>query len=236
MVQNRVVNSVRPKAATVPGEHIRLEPLGPRHLAGLYPAIAHHSVFEFGFGGGLAALPSSFDDFEEWIALEKHPENNRYAVVVAGGPHDGEVVGTSTLGDFDEHREAAHIGWTAYDPRVWGTAVNPETKLLLLDTAFDAGFGRVKIQTDVLNERSRQAILRLGATFEGVVRREQPRADGTWRDTAMYSIVIEEWPEVRARLRERLAQFTGRPILFRTPPSYGRHSDWQGRIGKVGQS
>ncbi|MEO7146528.1 MAG: GNAT family protein [Terrimesophilobacter sp.] len=218
MVQNRVVNAVRPKAATLFGEHVQLEPLGPRHLAGLYPAIANRSVFEFGFGGGLAALPGSLDEFERWLALDAHPENNRYAVVVIGGPHAGEVVGTSTLGDFDEHREAAHIGWTAYDPRVWGTAVNPETKLLLLDIAFDAGFGRVKIQTDVLNERSRQAILRLGATFEGVVRREQPRADGTWRDTAMFSIVIEEWPDVRACLVTRLERFTGRPILFRTTP------------------
>ena len=218
MVQNRGVSSLRPKAVTLLGEHIRLEPLSPAHLAGLYSAIAHRSVFEFGFGGGLAALPATPDEFERWIALDAHPQNNRFVVIVGGGPHQGEVVGTSTLGDFDEPRESAHIGWTAYNPRVWGTAVNPETKLLLLDHAFGAGFGRVKIQTDVLNLRSRQAILRLGATFEGVVRREQPRADGTWRDTAQYSIVIEEWPALRSGLQQRLQQYAGRPILFRTPP------------------
>ena len=218
MGQNRGVSAFRPTAVTIVGEHIRLEPLGRAHLAGLYTAISHRSVFEFGFGGGLAALPATPDEFERWIALDAHPENNRFAVIAIGGPHDGEVIGTSTLGDFDEHRESAHIGWTAYDPRVWGTAANPETKLLLLDHAFNAGFGRVKIQTDVLNLRSRRAILGLGATFEGVVRREQPRADGTWRDTARYSIVIEEWPAVRSGLQERLDRYAGRPILFRTPP------------------
>ncbi len=95
--------------------------------------------------------------------------------------------------------------------------MNPEAKLLLLDLAFGAGFGRVKLQTDVLNLRSRAAIARLGATFEGVVRREQRRADGTWRDTAMFSIIIDEWPQLRENLVERLQRHAGPPVLFRTP-------------------
>lgn len=174
-------------------------------------------VFEFGFGGGPAALPANEKEFARWIAKNDVPDNNRYVVRLMGGPHDGDVVGTTTLGDFDEAREAAHIGWTGYDPRVWGTAVNPEAKLLLLDLAFGAGFGRVKLQTDVLNLRSRAAIARLGATFEGVVRREQRRADGTWRDTAMFSIIIDEWPQLRENLVERLHRHAGPPVLFRTP-------------------
>lgn len=124
---------------------------------------------------------------------------------------------TTLVGDFDEPREATHIGWTAYDARVWGTAVNPEAKLLLLQHAFDAGFGRVKLQTDVLNKHSCAAIAKLGATFEGVVRREQPRPDGTWRDSAMFSVVIDEWPAVRENLEKRLENYEGRPVLFRTP-------------------
>jgi RimJ/RimL family protein N-acetyltransferase len=207
----------RPEPAVLSGEHIRLEPAADAHLPALFEAIGNRTVFEFGFGGGLTALPADLDAFRDWFARTHPAKNNTYVVVLVGGPRDGSVVGTSTLGDFDEHREAAHIGWTGYDPRVWGTAVNPEAKLLLLQQAFDAGFGRVKIQTDVLNLRSRAAIEGIGATFEGVVRREQPRADGTWRDTAMYSIVVEEWPEVRAGLERRLAPFGGRPVLFRTP-------------------
>lgn len=196
---------------------MRLEPLTDDHLPGLYEAIGHRSVFEHGYGGGPAAYPESLEQFRTWSAKVHSPNNNTFVVVLVGGPHDGAVAGTTTLGDFDEPRETTHIGWTAYDPRVWGTAVNPETKLLLLQHAFDSGFGRVKIQTDVLNQHSRAGIAKLGATFEGVVRREQPRADGTWRDTAMYSVIVTEWPEVRSRLEERLTAFEGRPVLFRTP-------------------
>jgi RimJ/RimL family protein N-acetyltransferase len=212
-----MVTAMRPAPTVLVGDFIRLEPIARGHLPGLHEAIAHRSVFEWGFGGGLAALPETLEDFERWESEYHRPENNAFAVVLVGGPRDGAVVGTTTLADFDERREAAHIGWTAYDPRVWGTAVNPEAKLLLLQHAFDSGFGRVKIQTDVLNARSRAAIAGIGATFEGVVRREQPRADGTWRDTAMYSVIVEEWPDVRARLEERLAAYEGRPVLFRTP-------------------
>jgi RimJ/RimL family protein N-acetyltransferase len=207
----------RPEPATLVGAFIRLEPLEDAHLPGLFEAIAHRSVFEYGFGGGLAALPESLEEFRTWAAQRNSPDNNPFAVVLVGGPRDGTIVGTTTLGDFDLYREATHIGWTGYDPRVWGTAVNPEAKLLLLQYAFDAGFGRVKMQTDVLNLHSRAAIAKLGATFEGVVRREQPRADGTWRDTAMYSVIVDEWPEVRAGIEKRLAAFEGRPVLFRTP-------------------
>lgn len=75
-----------------------------------------------------------------------------------GGPRDGELIGASTLTDFDPDREATRIGRTAYDPRVWGTAVNAEAKLLLPGLAFDHGFGRVMIQADAVNTRPRAAI------------------------------------------------------------------------------
>lgn len=117
----------------------------------------------------------------------------------------GTVVGTSSLGDVDLAREHVHLGWTMIGTRWWGTAVNPEAKLLLLTHAFEeCGFGRVRIQTDVVNERSRAAILKLGATFEGVTRRDTRRADGSWRDSAVHSILVDEWPRVRAGLRARL--------------------------------
>ena len=93
----------------------------------------------------------------------------------------------------------------AYGPRWWSTAVNAECKLLLLGHAFDdCGFGRVKIQTDLLNERSQVAIARLGATREGVLRRHMRRADGTFRDTVVFSVLRDEWPDVRDRLLRRL--------------------------------
>ncbi len=85
----------------------------------------------------------------------------------------------------------------------------------MFDLAFSHGYGRVKLQADEHNARSRDAILRLGATFEGIKRRDSQRADGTWRNTAVFSVLIEEWPRVRAGLETRLAAWGGRPVLFR---------------------
>ena len=102
--------------------------------------------------------------------------------------------------------ERTHIGWTAYGPPWWSSPVNAECKLLLLAHAFDdCGFGRVKIQTDLINERSQAAIAKLGATREGVLRRHMRRADGTWRDTVVFSVLVDEWPTVQAGLRERVS-------------------------------
>ena len=97
--------------------------------------------------------------------------------------------------------------------------MNPEAKLLLLDLAFAQGYGRVKIQTGSTNAHSRSAIQKLGAGFEGIVRREQPLADGTWRDTAVYSVIVDEWPAVRAGIEARLEEWGDRPVLYRSVPA-----------------
>ncbi|MEL4503356.1 GNAT family protein [Luteococcus sp. H138] len=116
----------------------------------------------------------------------------------------GTFVGTSSLGEVNLEREQLHLGWTIYAPAFWGSGTNAEAKWLLLREAFEGcGMGRVKIQTDILNTRSQAAIARLGATREGVLRRDQPREDGTWRDTVVFSILADEWPGVAAGLRER---------------------------------
>jgi len=115
------------------------------------------------------------------------------------------VVGTTSLGDLEPTACRAHAGWTAYRPDLWGKGLNAEVKLLLLGHAFeDCGFERVKLQTDSINERSQKAIARLGAVREGVLRHHQPRADGSWRDTVVFSILSTEWPAVRTGLETRL--------------------------------
>jgi RimJ/RimL family protein N-acetyltransferase len=198
-----------PPRRVLEGHHVRLEPLSERDLPELFAAIGTPEVFAGGYGGGPAGYrdaEAGFVEFgREYYAWQA---GNVYGVRLPGG----ELVGTSTLADFDEHREHAHIGWTAYAPRVWGSAVNPETKLLMLGEAFDHGFGRVKLQADVVNSRSRAAILKLGASFEGIVRRDLPRADGSWRDTAVYSILAEEWPAVREGLLTRLGRASAAPV------------------------
>ncbi|TQO20167.1 RimJ/RimL family protein N-acetyltransferase [Rhodoglobus vestalii] len=198
----------RPEPGTFTGTHVVLEPLMEAHLAELWPAIGVPEVFAGGYGGGSGGLPSDAESFVEWMrgSYLGHADRFPFAVRLVGGVEAGRLVGVSTLGDLDDTNAGLQLGWTAYDPRVWGTAVNPETKLLLLGFAFDSGYVRVKIQADAINARSRAAILKLGATFEGIQRKHRIRADGSWRDTAVYSILDTEWPAIRAGLLERLGQ------------------------------
>jgi N-acetyltransferase len=196
-----------PDGRTLANSVVRLDRLADTDYDELYDAIADPRVYAYGFGGGTAALPGS-------PALMRHTwsdlaaKRTAYVVRLAAdgelGPA-GTVVGTSSLGDVDVVNEEVHLGWTGYAPRTWGSAVNPATKLLLLGHAFDdCGFGRVRIQTDLRNERSQAAIAKLGATREGVLRRHMRRADGTFRDTVLFSIIADEWPTVRAHLQARL--------------------------------
>ena len=140
-----------------------------------------------------------------------------YAIrLVADGPLGaaGTLVGTSSLLEADPANESIHLGATLYGRRWWGTPVNPEAKLLLLTHCFDdCGYGRVKIQTDALNLRSQAAIAKLGARREGVLRRHMRREDGSFRDTVVFSILADEWPAVRAGLRDRLARAVARPAM-----------------------
>jgi RimJ/RimL family protein N-acetyltransferase len=206
-----MVSAIRPEPTTLLGSFIRLEPLRESDLPELFCALGDPRVFAGGYGGGPAGYRSTVEEFVEFG--KTYYSFGRNLVFGVRLP-SGELVGTSTLGDFDEVREHAHIGWTAYHPSVWGGPVNPEAKLLMLGLAFDHGYGRVKLQADSLNDRSRAAILKLGAQFEGIVRRDQLRPDGIWRSTAVYSILRDEWPDVRAGLEARLAAFDGAVVKF----------------------
>ncbi|WAB84387.1 GNAT family protein [Microcella daejeonensis] len=193
------------------GYGVRLEPFAPSHLEGLRQALARPEVFAGGWGGGPAAFCEG-EAFDDWIvrylpldSVLPAPRPQVRVVRATAGPLAGRVLGTSTITDLVERSESAHIGYTAYTPQAWGGAVNPACKLLLLGHLFDHGYGRVKLQADVRNLRSRAAIARLGATFEGIARRDQQRADGSWRDTAIFSITIDDWPAVRAGLMARVA-------------------------------
>jgi len=211
------VPAIRPAREPLIGRFIRLEPFRLDHLPGLWTALGRPEVFAGGYGGGPEGLPAGEAAFHEWAPnYFPHTRGNTYVAIVQGGPHDGVVVGASSLADFDEAREHAHIGWTGWDPRVWGTQVNPEAKLLMLGLAFDHGYGRVKLQADDLNTRSKAAIAKLGAQFEGVERRSMKRANGSWRDTAIFSVLIDEWPAVKAGLETRLQPWGDRPVELRS--------------------
>ena len=201
-----------PDARPLLGDVVRLDLATPADAAALFAALDDERVWAAGHGGGPAGRPRDVEgtrrSLETALGAYDRGERVPYVVrLVADSPLGaaGTVVGTTSLGDTDLVNERAHVGWTAYGVRWWGTAVNPECKLLLLGHAFeDCGLGRVKIQTDAINSRSQAAIAKLGATREGVLRRHLRRADGTFRDTVVFSVLRDEWPAVRAGLQERL--------------------------------
>jgi N-acetyltransferase len=180
-----------------------------RDAAELFAALDDDSAWAH-----VAGRPRDADAYGETLAGA--PAAGRYPRVVRlvaplAGLAPGTVVGTSSYLDISVPDARLEIGSTAYDARVWGTAVNPESKLLLLTHAFDAlGAGRVQLKTDVRNQRSQRAIARLGARYEATLRRYQRRSDDTLRDTILFSILAEEWPAVRAGLNERLDAFRAR--------------------------
>ncbi len=136
-------------------------------------------------------------DWHPWVVRTRRP---------VGGMSAGAVVGTTSYLDVHPRDAWLEIGFTLYCPPVWRSAVNPETKLLLLGYAFDTlQAGRVQLKTDVRNHRSQQAIAYLGARYEGTLRRQMRRDDGTVRDSVLFSVIAEDWPAVRSRLRDRIA-------------------------------
>ncbi|TDD52406.1 N-acetyltransferase [Kribbella antibiotica] len=191
--------TIAPDGRSLVGPVVRLDPLQDSDIEDLYAALGNEQVYAGGFGGG--SVPGSVDEMRAiWV-----PAAAKRSLYVVRTVADGNVVGTSSLGDVDVTNERIHLGWTGYAPAVWGTAVNPAAKLLLLQHAFeDCGFGRVKIQTGLKNTRSQAAIAKLGATREGVLRRHMLQGDGSFRDTVVFSILADEWPEVRKRLEERI--------------------------------
>ncbi|MFC4426434.1 GNAT family N-acetyltransferase [Deinococcus navajonensis] len=153
-------------------------------------ALAAECAGELRFMGSSPATPAYYQ------AALGAPDHQPFVIEV-----DGELAGSTRYGDIRADHAGLEIGWTWLHPRWHGSGVNRRMKRLMLEHAFETlGMERVQIKTDILNRRSQRAIEKLGATREGVLRCHMRRADGTMRDTVMYSVVRAEWPEVQARL------------------------------------
>jgi N-acetyltransferase len=194
--------AVMPGGRPLVGRHVRLDPTVEQDAPAIFAALDHDDVWAGGYAGGPSARASSPQWWVGMLDNARAESRAMYTVRLLAGDR---VVGTTSLGDTVVVHERTHLGWTAYAPDVWAGVVNPECKLLLLTHAFDdCGFGRVKIQTDLVNLRSQAAIAKLGATREGVLRRHMVRPDGTTRDTVVFSITVDDWPRVRAGLLARV--------------------------------
>lgn len=177
------------------GRHVRLDLATASDAPEVFEALDDDAVWTH-----VAGRPATIDEMV--ASLLETPGRTAYVVRTIDG---GRVVGTTSYLDVVPSDARLEIGYTLYRKDSWASAVNPECKLLLMEWAFANGFGRVQLKTDIRNERSRNAILRLGAVQEGILRRYQRRADGSMRDTVMFSVLADEWPQVRANLLERLA-------------------------------
>ncbi len=188
---------------TLTGRHVRLEPLRHVHLDDLAQAGGDPAIWRWMPASG-ATRPGLDRWLEAAVAAEERGSEYAFAVISL---EEGRAVGSTRYLDVQPEHRGVEVGWTWYAPRLWGTALNPQCKLLLLKHAFEEwGAIRLCLKTDSLNARSRAAILKLGAKYEGDLRNHRIRPDGTYRDTSYYSILPTEWPAVKAGLEARLTK------------------------------
>jgi RimJ/RimL family protein N-acetyltransferase len=181
---------------------VRLEPMGEGHREDLRAACnadpaTWTDLYPYSMAG------EHFDPM--WARMTGDVEAGRtiaLAVVV-----DGRCRGISCYSGIDAANSVVEIGGTYYAPDLRGGAVNPAAKRLMLGHGFEAGARRIVFRVDATNGRSRAAVLKLGATEEGVLRQDRVTWTGRIRDTVMFSILAGEWPAVRDRLDARLAGF-----------------------------
>ncbi|GIK49633.1 MAG: GNAT family N-acetyltransferase [Hyphomonadaceae bacterium] len=196
------MTGVKLAAATLSNAHVRLEPFEEHHRAGLTeaaeadPGIFRHMPFPVAREG--------YGAWFDWLRSEQAA--GRWAPF-AVRESAGRIVGQTCYLAIRPEHAGVEIGGTWYRRDAQGAAINPAAKLLLLDHAFACGCERIEFKTDALNRQSRAALTKLGAVFEGVFRRQMRRPDGTMRDNAYFSVIREEWPDLRARIEARLAAY-----------------------------
>lgn len=184
------------------GSHVRLEPMREAHVDGLRAALVGDELSKLWF----TSVPTA-DGAGRYVqaALEAQAEGRVLPFVVSDA--DGRVVGSTRFYRLEPEVPTLCIGYTWYIPRVQRTGVNTEAKRLLLTHAFETmGCLSVVFETSSRNERSRDAIARLGAKQDGILRKHKRHADGSVRDTVVFSIIDSEWPQVKQDLQARLQQ------------------------------
>jgi N-acetyltransferase len=190
---------------TLVGEIVRLEPLAPKHHDELREVAGPPEIWEYwSFNAGES--DAAFDAwFERSIAEAAAGGDSHFATILQS---TGRPVGSTSFCTIREEDRGVEIGWTWLTPAVWGTGANTEAKFLQLEYAFETlGCIRVDWDTYEHNARSRAALTKLGATFEGVWRNYSIRdADGSKVASAFYSVIDDEWPTVRANLIDRIAR------------------------------
>ncbi len=189
---------------TLENKVVKLKPLELSDLpeileTGSYPEIWSH----------MSTTIEKKEDVNNFVenALRAKDEKTEFPFVIVD-KQSGDIIGSTRFMDIDDKHQRLEIGYTWLTPAYWRTAINTNCKYLLLQHCFEhLHLQRVQIKTDHDNIRSQKAIERIGATKEGILRNHMIRKDGTTRHTVMYSITIEEWPQVKKHLEKLLVQF-----------------------------
>lgn len=200
MVENGIEG---PLTARLEGTLVTLEPLAEEHRDGLWEAAQPEEIWTW-----MTHLNKSREFFDEaFDAALASKEAGTEGPFAVRRNADGVLVGSSRYGNVRRPDRVVEIGWTWFNPSAWRTGVNVETKLLMFTRAFETlGCVRVELKTNALNERSRTAMSRLPAQFEGIMRKHKIDPDIGQRDSAYFSVIDDEWPSVRTDLTERLAR------------------------------
>lgn len=186
------------------GNRVELLAMRAEHVSGLFEAGRYPEIWTY-----MAPPAKQISELADMARLVKEAISRRR--VGAEWPFtiidksSGEIVGSTRFLDIVPAHKGVEIGWTWLTPSVWRTPVNTECKLLLLRHAFEtAGAIRVQLKTDSRNARSQAAIEGIGAVKEGILRRHRIMPDGYLRDSVYYSVIAEEWPDVKRRLEIKL--------------------------------
>ena len=179
------------------GENVRLEPLRTDHLENLCKVGLEDSIWRW-----MTVHVKTKDEMLKYIeaALDEQKRGVSLPFVTIE-KSSGEIVGSTRFGNIDRQNRRVEIGWTWINPKWQRTAINTEAKFLMLEQAFEKWKCiRVELKTDALNEQSRNAILRIGATEEGILRQHLITDSGRFRDSVYFSIIDAEWEKVKKNL------------------------------------
>ena len=183
------------------GRVARLEPMTAGHADALWEASRDPRTWTW----LNVVQPQTRDEWQDWMETALAAADAGAELPLVTLRHE-EVVGSTRFLALRPEHCSVEIGWTWLNPSAWGTGANIEAKLLQLRHAFETwGCRRVEFKTDARNERSRGALVALGATFEGVHRKHMLVRGSENRDSAWYSVTDDDWPGVRSRLEARLA-------------------------------
>ena len=188
---------------TLEGRSVRLEPLAREHLDGIVAAGSFEEIWRW-----LSWRPKGRAGFEEWmdVALRARDAGTELPFTTIDRA-SGEIVGSTRYLNIAAESRRLEIGWTWITPKMQRSYINTEAKYLQLRHCFeDLGCRRVELKTDRRNDKSRNAMLRIGAQFEGIARKQMLTFDGTNRDNAWFAIIDDDWPAVKSRLEEMLVR------------------------------